>query len=103
MGLTAALALIACGEPTQPDEEARPTLALASNTWIRRADMPSPRWRFAAASLTNAAGQSLIYTTGGNRADGVRMGTTQVYNVATNSWLRKADLPRAVYSMNGMG
>jgi N-acetylneuraminic acid mutarotase len=106
--LGSVLVLASCGEQvTEPDRTGSvdsPALAVTTNSWITRADMPSTeRWALAAASVTNAAGQSIVYAIAGHRADGVRMGTNRAYNVATNTWSAKADLPTALYRTNGIG
>jgi N-acetylneuraminic acid mutarotase len=79
-------------------------VALASNTWITRADMPSTeRWGLTSAVVTNAAGQSVLYAIGGATITNASLGKVQAYNVSTNSWTYKASLPIAVYSTNGSG
>lgn len=101
------LTLAACGEaPTQPDTApagtgAGPELALASNSWITRRDMPYERWTLSAAVVHNAAGQSILYAIGGQTAGGLSLGRVQAYNVATNTWTWKRDMPVPLYGMNG--
>jgi N-acetylneuraminic acid mutarotase len=104
IAISGAVLLTSCAEPTGPSRLASPELAVTSNTWIARADIPttSRRW-FAAASLSNAAGQSLVYIVAGLNSTGNRIGSNQVYNVASNSWSRKANLPTAIYATNGIG
>lgn len=103
------LALAGCGnEPTQPSgaAEARPTvpeLAVASNTWITKADMWSVERRdFAVATVTNAAGQSVLYAIGGRSAGG-SLSKVMAYNVATNTWILRASLPKPLFATNGAG
>ena len=63
------LTLAGCGDnPTQPDAGAvqpRPTaeLAVASNSWLTRRDMPYERWALATAVVQTAAGHSILYAT----------------------------------------
>jgi N-acetylneuraminic acid mutarotase len=78
--------------------------AAASNTWIRRADMPSTERRNpATAMVRNAAGQSVLYVIGGTTTSGASLGKVQAYNVATNTWTYKAEMPTPRYSSNGTG
>jgi N-acetylneuraminic acid mutarotase len=87
------LGLAACGQdtPTQPELPAQPTgtapaLAVASNSWITRADMLTNRTDLTVATVTNPAGQSVLYAMFGRNANGVPIGTVAAYNVATNTW-----------------
>jgi N-acetylneuraminic acid mutarotase len=106
-----AFGLAACGEETtQPntavDHPTAPQLAVTSNTWLTRRDMPIEVVHQAAADVPNAQGQSILYVIGGDRADGppfVPMGEVRAYNVATNTWTSKTDMPVARYWMNGAG
>ncbi|HEY9505276.1 MAG TPA: kelch repeat-containing protein [Gemmatimonadales bacterium] len=101
----------ACGdsstEPTQPSE---PTpsgteLAAATNTWITRANLPTTRRGLDLATVTNAAGQSVVYAIGG--ATDVYPVTTlrkvTAYNVATNTWNDRRQLPVPLVESNGAG
>jgi N-acetylneuraminic acid mutarotase len=103
-----ALVLAACNETiTEPETTevaaATPEFAVAANNWITKADMPGTARRdLATATVTNAAGQSVLYAIGGQSAAG-SLGRVQAYNVATNSWTRRAELPIAVYNTNGAG
>ena len=93
-------------EPQAPDAPATaaPELAVAANPWIQKADMPSTeRWGFAAATVTNSAGQSILYTIGGTTATGGSLSKVQAYNVATNVWTYRASLPIPLYWSNGAG
>jgi N-acetylneuraminic acid mutarotase len=107
--LSAAMILGACTDsttsPSAGSPAASPDLVVAaSNTWVSRADMPGTVVSdFAAGSVTHASGQSIVYAVGGRRADGVRMGSNKAYNVATNTWSSKADLPTAIFRTNGIG
>jgi len=104
------LTLAACGDdtPTQPELPAQPTatapeLAVASNSWITRANMPANRTRLAAATVTNAAGQSIVYAIGGLNASGVAVNIVTAYNVATNTWTFRHTLPVPLAESNGAG
>src|SRR4051812_24504701 len=104
IGLTlASLALFACGESaTQPgtSEPVSSTVSLsaaASDSWIMRAAMPSTeRFWMTTATVTNSAGESILYVIGGKtgesdcECDGGSLSSVQAYNVATNTWTRKA-------------
>ena len=65
------LALASCAdETTQPNRAAEPAptppkLAIASNSWITRANLPRNRAYLAVATVKNAAGQSVVYALGG--------------------------------------
>jgi hypothetical protein len=83
------LALWACGETTTEPKPAErlpfsaPDFAVASNTWITRAEIPRIRGQFVGAAATNSAGRSILYIVD---ASGRTGGTLQAYNVATNTW-----------------
>lgn len=89
-----ALVLAACGEDIttepSPATDANPTapeLAPASNSWITRANMPSSRTDLATATVTNGAGQSIVYAIGGLNPNRVPIAKVTAYNAATNSWI----------------
>ena len=105
-----ALGLIACSEDvTQPNLPAAPNFAaateLVASSWIRRADMwGGDRYDMTSATVTNAAGQSVIFAIGGRNApDGGSLSKVMAYNVATNTWSIKASLPHPLYLTNGAG
>ena len=106
-----AFGLTACGEETtQPstavDQPTAPQLAVTSNTWLTRRNMPLDLVNQASAVVPNAQGQSVVYVMGGHRADlnrEVPMGEVRAYNVATNTWTSKQDMPGARYELNGAG
>ena len=109
-----AFGLAACGEETtQPntaeDQPTVPQLAVASNTWLTRRNMPLDFVAQTTAVVPNAAGQSILYVMGGRHADRpqprdwVPMGEVRAYNVATNTWTGKRDMPAARHLMNGSG
>ena len=101
----------ACGDnSTEPTQPAEPTpsgteLAAASNSWITRANLPTPRHSLALATVTNAAGQSVVYAIGG--ATDVYPITVlrkvTAYNVATNTWTDRRPLPVPLAWSNGAG
>jgi len=109
------LGLAACGDdtPTQPGTPptatpAGPELAVASNTWITRANMPLPqRTDLATATVTNAAGQSVVYAIGGVKWSlpypGTPVAKVTAYNVATNTWTSRRPLPKPLARTNGAG
>lgn len=66
--------------------------------------MPTGRLDLAAATVTNAAGQSIVYAIGGRRSTGAAaLATVTAYNVATNTWTSRRSLPRPLYRTNGAG
>ncbi len=101
----------ACGDSsTEPTRPAEPTpsgtdLAAASNSWITRANLPTARHSLALATVTNAAGQSVVYAIGG--ATDVYPVTVlrkvTAYNVATNTWTDRRPLPVPLAWSNGAG
>lgn len=108
------LALVACGDTTTEPEttgsfpSTTPSLAVASNSWMTRADMPRTRYGPAAAAVNkNSTGQSILYVMGGETPGGGISNTVQAYNVATNTWTTKARLPTpgsaGLYRTNGAG
>jgi N-acetylneuraminic acid mutarotase len=56
------------------------------------------------ATVTNAAGQSIVYVIGGCTVNGgYGRRTVSAYNVATNTWTRRASLPVLRCKTNGAG
>ena len=108
-GAVGALLLFALGcreDAASPVEPALnpETVAVVSDSWITRAGMP--RWRLghATATVTNTAGQSVLYVIGGvTIRSGLQPPTNQAYNVATNRWTTVAPQPRRYYQGNGAG
>jgi N-acetylneuraminic acid mutarotase len=101
------LALAACGdETTQPtpgdDPSAKTEFAVATNTWITRANTAN-RTDLALATVTNAAGQSTVYAIGGEGPGGVPIDKVTAYNVATNTWTFRRRLPWPLAGSNGAG
>jgi N-acetylneuraminic acid mutarotase len=112
LSLSAALALgsfalASCGdETTQPNTAADepaviPQLAGASNTWITRAAPLVSRFLLFTATVPNAAGQSVVYAIGGKPNENYSLRRVDAYNVATNTWRRKADMPTALRDQTG--
>jgi len=108
------LSLAACSDDaiTQPDSSTEPStsesaegpaLASAATTgqWITEADMfSSTRSFLTSAMVPNAAGESILYAMGGKEPDGSILGRVLAYNVATNKWMWKADMPSSVAHSN---
>ena len=70
-----AFGLTACSDETTTEPSrtvepapASPDLVVASNSWLKRADMPRSRTDLAVATVKNAAGQSIVYAIGGATA-----------------------------------
>jgi len=109
----AAMAVLGCGDdanaPSEPATATRTDMteaALTSNTWTTRANMPSDRWFAATATFPAGASAANLYVIGGSKSnDGALspLGTVQVYNPATNTWVAKASIPHVVagYGNNG--
>lgn len=103
--------LTSCGdEPTQPttatdQSPSAPANAQASDTWLTRRIMPLERAGVVTAMVPNAAGQSIVYAIGGYSLyrPFASLARVQAYNVATNTWSRKQDLPTALQGLNGAG
>ena len=101
----------ACGDTsTEPTQPAEPTpggaeSAVAGNRWITRANLPTSRHSLAVATVTNAAGRSIVYAIGGATTTypvtPVRKVTA--YNVATNTWTDRRPLPVPLAWSNGAG
>jgi N-acetylneuraminic acid mutarotase len=111
------LVLASCHEALTEPETAgdalpSPTLAVVSNRWITRANMPNiERWGLTSAVVPNAAGQSIFYAIGGSSASFPQangpttdaLTKVQAYNAATNEWIVRASLPLPLYLTNGAG
>jgi N-acetylneuraminic acid mutarotase len=105
------LAVMGCRDesPTAPEAvstvsptSASAPLALASNSWTKRAGVPGAHSEFAVGTAPNAAGQSLVYVFGGESQDGFTGEVTYIYNVATNAWRTSGVFVDASH-MNGVG
>jgi N-acetylneuraminic acid mutarotase len=101
--------LAGCGDDiaTEPAASAEPAtgapvLAVTSNSWITRATLPITRSGPALATVTNAAGQSIVYVIGGwaGRWPNAKVAA---YNVATNTWTWPRPLPVPLAESNGAG
>jgi N-acetylneuraminic acid mutarotase len=103
------LVLAACVEETTTEPKqaestpGAPELAIASNSWLTRANMPANRTNLATATITNAAGQSVVYAIGGLNPYGNPVTTVTAYNVATNTWTFRHTLPVPLAGSNGAG
>jgi N-acetylneuraminic acid mutarotase len=105
-----AAGLIACRDdatgpsPTREPRATSPDLAVASKIWIVRAKMPQYRTGVAAATVTNAAGQSIVYAIGGRNPVWFNpQATVTAYNAATDTWSVRQPLPVRLASTNGAG
>jgi N-acetylneuraminic acid mutarotase len=65
--------------------------------------MPTNRTQLASATVTNGAGQSVVYAIGGLNANGGPITNVTAYNVATNAWTSRQWLPRPLAATNGAG
>lgn len=100
------LALAACNDETTapsaiPESPSADIQAAALNSWITRTDMLTTCSNLAVATVTNAAGQSIVYAIGGRNPNGVPLKTVTAYNVATNTWTFRRALPVALAWTNG--
>ena len=108
LALTIAL-LTACTEDmTAPDTESTTTvppgaeLAALSGSWTTKANYPEiATGGSALAMVPNAQGQSMLYVIAGQSSSGGPVSRVRVYNVATNSWSRRAEYPITAYNTNG--
>ncbi len=106
-----ALVLTSCGdEPTQPitTTDQAPVLsanAQTSDTWLMRRSMPTEGNNVVTADVPNTAGQSILYVIGGSSPNHPfsALARVEAYNVATNTWSQKQDLPVALSEINGAG
>ena len=60
----------------------------ATDTWTRKADMPTPRLH-----LTSAVVDGKIYVFGGSPEWAVPLAATEAYDPATDTWTKLADMP----------
>jgi N-acetylneuraminic acid mutarotase len=99
------LAFAGCHENTDPGQPedattTQPFLAVASNHWTKKAAMPTPRNDLVAGVVNNSLGKPILYAIGGNNL-AASLGRVEAYNIATNTWTRKASLPLPLSSSNG--
>lgn len=100
------LLLLGCSDPTSPEARAIDSElpAIARNSWVRFADLPTPRRGAALAAVPKANGASRLFAiAGGLRRTRLSRGDTIVYSVpvgtvteylpGTNRWVRRADAP----------
>ena len=88
---------------TKDPSPAEPSFALANNSWVRRARIPTARIAHAAGLLNNAAGEPVLYIFGGNDPiEEFPVRTIEAYNYVTNRWTTKASTLHA-FHMNGVG
>jgi N-acetylneuraminic acid mutarotase len=82
------------GIPLSTVEEYDPV----TNTWTRRADMPTARCDFVGSS---AVVDGKIYVIGGDIWDGkwIPTSTVEAYDPETDTWTRKADMPTARWGL----
>jgi hypothetical protein len=106
--------LVGCRDetPTDPTSTAAtPTtgttaaLVGAPNSWEQVAPMPSARYFTAAGSAVNVNGRSILYVFGGASVEEGQLGlnTVENYNITTNRWATKADMPVGAGAINGVG
>ena len=94
-------------EPERSDQVSPPALAVVSNSWLTRANIPNDaRRNIVAASVINAQTQTVLYVFGGRRVRsdgtlGVQLRTVQAYNAATNTWSDKNPSPAPIESSHG--
>jgi N-acetylneuraminic acid mutarotase len=96
------LSLAACDEgvtPTQPGTlDAQSVSLLApSNTWVAKRQLPTARFHARAATLNN-----IIYVVGGTNRTLVHLRRVDAYDVATNTWSVRHELPSARSYFNGV-
>jgi N-acetylneuraminic acid mutarotase len=65
--------------------------------------MPANRTDLAVATVTNAAGQSVVYAIGGLSPTRMPLDKVTAYNVATNTWSFRRPLPTRLAGSNGAG
>lgn len=100
--------LAACADDaTAPSSAPLPNAAVSaaatSGSWLVRANMPANRFGPATAALKNAAGEYIVYTIGGLNPNRVPVRTVTAYNVATNTWTFRRQLPVPLAGTNGVG
>jgi N-acetylneuraminic acid mutarotase len=66
----------------------------ATNTWTRKADMPTPRW-----SLATCAVDGKIYAIGGAPNSITGLNVVEQYDPINNTWTRKANMPTGVWGL----
>jgi N-acetylneuraminic acid mutarotase len=115
--LAAALLIVtaACQDtPTEPEQPREPVAelstaasAVASNTWITQANMPTDRVNTTAATVTDAQGRSVLYVIGGrvSYSDAnfcsAGLSKVQAYDASANTWRTRAPFPHPIQYTNG--
>jgi N-acetylneuraminic acid mutarotase len=67
----------------------------STDTWTRKADMPTPRWLFATVDFGGK-----VYAIGGAPNNSYRgLTVVEQYDPITDTWTRKADMPMGLYSL----
>jgi N-acetylneuraminic acid mutarotase len=95
-------------EPEQTDASL-PSFAVAQNSWLTRANMPSDRINTTTATITDAQGRTFLYVIGGRSAGATSgfcssgLSKVQAYDAGANSWTTKAPFPTPIQSTNGAG
>jgi N-acetylneuraminic acid mutarotase len=114
-GVFAAALLIvtaACQDSATEPEQAQvsaPALAVASNSWLTRANMPSDRINTTTATVTDAQGRTFLYVIGGRNPSSTAgfcsggLSKVQAYDASTNTWSTKAPFPYPIQGTNGAG
>ena len=101
----------ACQDSATEPEQARvsaPAMAVASNRWVTRVNMPSDRIDVTTAVVTNAQGRTILYVIGGRSPGAFNFCTSmlskvQAYDPVANTWTTKAPFPGLIASTNGAG
>jgi N-acetylneuraminic acid mutarotase len=98
------LELASCtNEPTQPglDPTTTASAGIESNTWVTRRNIPSYWGDLSTAMVPTTSGESILYALGGSSETGACLGRVRAYNVTTDTWRSRADLPEALCGLNG--
>ncbi len=66
----------------------------ATDTWTRKADMPTPRW-----SLATCTVDGKIYAIGGAPNSITGLNVVEQYDPTTDTWTRKANMPSGVWGL----
>ena len=68
----------------------------ATDTWMRKSDMPTPRWALSTISVNGR-----IYAIGGGDLNGNKvLPTMEIYDPKTDIWIKEADMPFARASIS---
>lgn len=100
--LSFSLVTLACDdtatEPGTAPSDRSPVMAVASNTWRSRANMPSDRRFVITATVNPGSGGSFLYAIGGQSMNSTdfcsgSLSKVQAYDGNSNTWSSKAPLP----------